>query len=69
MEKNCSEDSSDAESEMCLGHTGEMKRQCTFTVKGSVMEECEAVMSIATTVASAVARIAVLFCELHHCHA
>ena len=34
-EKNCSEDCSNTESELCLGHTGEIRGQCTFTVKRS----------------------------------
>ena len=37
-QQNCSEDGCDAESELCLGHTGEMKRQCKFTVKRSTSE-------------------------------
>ena len=32
MQEDCSEDGYDAESELCFGHTREMKRQCTFTV-------------------------------------
>ena len=35
VQKNCSEDGYDAESELCFGHTRERKRQCTFTVKRS----------------------------------
>ena len=37
-EKNCSEDCSNTESELCLGHTGEIRGQCTFTVKRSTSE-------------------------------
>ena len=37
-EKNCSEDCSNTEPELCLGHTGEIRGQSTFTVKRSTSE-------------------------------
>lgn len=34
-EKNCSEDCNNAESELCLGHNGNMRGQCVCKVKNS----------------------------------
>ena len=38
VEQDCSENGYNAESKLCLGHTGEMRSQCTFTVKRSTSE-------------------------------
>ena len=32
VQGDCSKDGCDAKSELCLGHTGQKKRQCTFKV-------------------------------------